>query len=285
VDLDLGQTVSAALPFVGPVALASVLAGIGITVGFALLVVPGLVLLTFWSLIVPSIVVGGARPLEAFSRSWQTVRGFAWQVFGTYVLVFLIWVVVRIALTLVLFALPVVARDFLSNIVADTLFSPFLALTVTLIYFRLTGAHATASPAAPGGFGGPAGPGYQPPPAAPYGQTAGPSTTGQATASYTAPYQTPAPTPPASGGWTEPPSATGWSEPPPPPAAGMGFPPPPVQPPAWNATEPQLPAGPPAEDLTQPQVPTQPTGDDDTPPPQHTGGQAPGSQRTDENPP
>ena len=55
VDLDLGQTVRAALPFLWPVIGASILAGIGITIGFILLIVPGLILLTFWSLIVPFI--------------------------------------------------------------------------------------------------------------------------------------------------------------------------------------------------------------------------------------
>ena len=64
VDLDLGQTVRAALPYVGAVAIASILASIGITIGLALIIVPGLILLTFWSMIVPSIVIGGAGAIE-----------------------------------------------------------------------------------------------------------------------------------------------------------------------------------------------------------------------------
>ncbi len=69
VDLDLRATLSAAMPFVGAVAVASVLASIGIAIGILLLIVPGLILITFWSLIVPEIVIGGAGPLEAFGRS------------------------------------------------------------------------------------------------------------------------------------------------------------------------------------------------------------------------
>ncbi|MGH3216866.1 MAG: hypothetical protein ACRDL9_20095, partial [Trebonia sp.] len=74
-DLDLGQTVRAALPYVGAVAIASILASIGITIGLALIIVPGLILLTFWSMIVPCIVIGGAGAIESFGRSWRTVRG------------------------------------------------------------------------------------------------------------------------------------------------------------------------------------------------------------------
>ena len=106
VNLNLGETVSAVLPFLFTVIIASILAGIGIAIGFVFIIVPGLILLTFWSLIVPSIVVGGESVFGSFSKSWRTVRGYAWHVFGTYVLVFLILIVVDIVLGLILLALP-----------------------------------------------------------------------------------------------------------------------------------------------------------------------------------
>ena len=102
VDLNLGETVSAVLPFLVTVIIASILAGIGIAIGFVLIIVPGLILLTFWSLIVPSIVIGGEGVFGSFSKSWRTVRGYAWHVFGTYVLVFLILIVFDIVLGLIL---------------------------------------------------------------------------------------------------------------------------------------------------------------------------------------
>jgi hypothetical protein len=141
VDLNLGETVSAVLPYLLPVAAASILAGIGISIGFILIIVPGLVLLTFWSLIVPSIVIGGEGVFGSFGKSWRTVRGYAWHVFGTYVLVFLILIVFNIVLGLVLGALPQAASNFISNVISGTLVAPFLALVVTLIYYRLTAVH------------------------------------------------------------------------------------------------------------------------------------------------
>jgi len=140
-DLNLGETVSAVVPYVLPVAAASILAGIGIAIGFVLLIVPGLILLTFWSLIVPSIVIGDEGVFGSFRKSWRTVRGYAWHVFGTYVLVFLILIVFNIVLGLILLGLPVVWRNLISNVVSGTLVAPFLALVVTLIYYRLTAAH------------------------------------------------------------------------------------------------------------------------------------------------
>jgi hypothetical protein len=141
VDLNLGETVRAVLPFLGTVIIASILAGIGIAIGFVLIIVPGLILLTFWSLIVPSIVIGGEGVFGSFRKSWRTVRGYAWHVFGTYVLVFLILIVFNIVLGLILLFLPVAIRNLISSIVSGTLVAPFLALVVTLVYYRLTAAH------------------------------------------------------------------------------------------------------------------------------------------------
>ena len=141
VDLDLRATLSAAAPFVAAVAAASVLASIGIAIGFALLIVPGLILVTFWSLLVPEIVIGGARPLEAFGRSWRTVRGYAWNVFGTFIVMFLIYIVGEIVLSIILIALPTGWRSFIADLIAGALVTPLIATVITLIYYRLTAAH------------------------------------------------------------------------------------------------------------------------------------------------
>ena len=106
VDLDLAETVRAAGPYILPVIGASILAGIGVAIGFFLLIVPGLILLTYWCLIIPFIVLGGAGVFEAFGNSMRTVRGYAWRVFGTYVLVVLILIAFSIVLSLVLIFLP-----------------------------------------------------------------------------------------------------------------------------------------------------------------------------------
>ena len=53
-DLSVGQTFSSVGDRIAPVAGASILAGIAIAIGFVLLIIPGLFLLTIWSVIDPS---------------------------------------------------------------------------------------------------------------------------------------------------------------------------------------------------------------------------------------
>jgi hypothetical protein len=238
VDLNLSQTVQAALPYFLPVAAAGILAAIGITIGLALLIVPGLILLTFWCLIVPFIVIGEAGPMDAFGQSMRAVRGHAWNVFGTLVLVFLLYIAFSIVLGLILLFLPTFVRNFVSSVVVGTLVAPFLALVITLIYYRLMAAHAgqpytttgpegstvweppypgapaesaatsTPPPAAPGPSGSSAPPGPSAPPAAgPRDSTLPYSTTPEPTPSGSA-EPGPATPPDPDRGASPPPSAT-----------------------------------------------------------------------------
>jgi hypothetical protein len=245
VDLDLSQTVRAAGPYILPVIGASILAGIGIAIGFVLLIVPGLILLTYWCLIVPFIVLAGAGVFESFGNSMRTVRGYAWRVFGTYVLVFLILIAFAIVLGFVLIVLPLWLRSFVNNIVTGTLIAPFLALVATLIYYRLTAAHA-GQPYVPTGPAGAAvweppyptatpGPAGTPGPPPADAAAPGPAAPGPAGPHPTKPYPAdgptaPGPTPP---GPTPPgPTEPGPAEPRPatPPDPGPGTAPPPTGP-------------------------------------------------------
>jgi hypothetical protein len=208
-DMSIKETVSAALPYIGPVAGASILAAIAISIGLLLLIVPGLFLITIWAVIVPVIVIERAGVLASFGRSRELVRGRGWHVFGTLVLVYLIMLVVNIVLGLVFRALPHVLGSGLSAIISGTLISPFLALVVTLVYYRLVG---SSTPAGGG----------------PYGA-----------------YQQPSQGRPDYGGFTEPPQGGdpygGWNQPPqggyqPPPQGGAE--PPTQQVPRWEDPEP-----------------------------------------------
>jgi hypothetical protein len=152
--LSVGQTFSAAVPYLGSVAVASVVAGIAITIGFILIIIPGLFLITIWCLIVPAIVLEGAGTFASFGRSWQLVRGHFWNVFGTLFLVFVILFVLELILGLIFGALPTLLTGFLVSVIGGTLVAPFIAVVVTLIYFRLTAAETqTAASASWGGSG------------------------------------------------------------------------------------------------------------------------------------
>lgn len=144
-DMSIEGTLSAVMPFIGSVALASIVAGVAITAGLFLLIVPGLILLTIWAVIIPVIIIERAKAMDSFGRSMQLVRGQGWHVFGTLVLLYVIQLVVGLLLGVLFSALPYSLRDGLSTVIAGTLIAPYLALVVTLIYYRLAGGGGSTS--------------------------------------------------------------------------------------------------------------------------------------------
>ena len=155
-DLSIGRTMESVLPNLGAVAVASILAGFAIWIGFILIIVPGLYLITIWAVIMPVLVIEQTGALASFGRSQQLVRGNGWNVFGTLVLVFLILIAASIVISFVLVAVPIAWRYGISDVITGTLIAPFIAVVVTLMYYRLAGGPvgtAAAGPAGTGGYG------------------------------------------------------------------------------------------------------------------------------------
>jgi hypothetical protein len=148
-NLSLREIFPAAAPSILPVAAASILAGIAITIGLALLIAPGLYLITIWAVIVPVIVIERSGALASFGRSQELVRGRGWHVFGTLVIVFVILYVVNIVLGFLLAALSLEVRNGVATVLSGTLVAPFIALVVTLIYYRLIAAPAASTAGPP----------------------------------------------------------------------------------------------------------------------------------------
>lgn len=144
VDLTLGQTLQRVVPRLGAIVVASILAGIAIAIGFVLLIVPGLYLLTIWSVVVPVIVLEKADAFASFGRSRELVRGYGWTVLGVIVVTFLIEIVVGIVLAIILAGFSAELTRYLSDVISNTLIAPFIAATWTSMYFSLRKLHEPA---------------------------------------------------------------------------------------------------------------------------------------------
>jgi hypothetical protein len=140
-DHTVGDLFSSTTPFVGTLIVFGILFGIGVGIGLVLLIVPGLVLLTMWSVGAPAIVVERAGPLEAFRRSWSLVRGDAWSVFWTLVVVLLIVIAVGVVLGVI--ATPISdAATVVAAVISNVLTAPVFALAVSVMFFELGGGGA-----------------------------------------------------------------------------------------------------------------------------------------------
>jgi len=138
-DLSIGDTLRKISPKIARLVGAGLLAGLGIIAGFILLIVPGLILLTWWVLISPVIVLEDKGAIEAFGRSRELVRGNGWNVFGAIAIAIGIAIAASIVATLLLFWLPDELEGFLRSLISNTVIGPFIAAAWTLMYFKLRG--------------------------------------------------------------------------------------------------------------------------------------------------
>lgn len=137
-DHTIGSLFSSAAPFIGTLFLAGLLAGIAITIGFLLLIVPGLILITIWAVIVPAIVIDRTGVMGAFGRSRSLVRDNGWRVFGVIVVLFLLQIIVGLVLT----AIADAATDSfvgyaIANLLLSVLVLPLSAIAATVVYVEL----------------------------------------------------------------------------------------------------------------------------------------------------
>jgi hypothetical protein len=150
-DSSVGQLIEETWPVVLPLIGAGILAGIGIAIGLIIFIVPGLILLTIWSVIAPVIVVERSGAIDAFGRSRALVKGNGWQVFGVIIVVFLIATIASFVFRAIGASISdSVAMLALFSLIASTLTAPITALAASVIYFNLIalqGAPAEAAPA------------------------------------------------------------------------------------------------------------------------------------------
>ena len=134
-DFTVGGLFSSVQPVLPALIGIGVLAGIGIAVGLVLLIVPGLILLTWWAVIAPVIVIERGRALDAFGRSRELVRGNGWRVFGIIVVIFL----VNFVLSQLLFAIfgSSFVGGLTASLLSNVLVAPISAIASAVLYLAL----------------------------------------------------------------------------------------------------------------------------------------------------
>jgi hypothetical protein len=136
-EIDPSATLARAAERLVPLTVAGVLATLGVVLGMLALVVPGLVLLTWWLVVSPVIVLEDPAVLPAFGRSRRLVRGHAWPAFGVVVLTLLALLALNIAVALALSPLHPAAAAFFTTVIGSTVAAPFAGVAWTLTYYRL----------------------------------------------------------------------------------------------------------------------------------------------------
>jgi hypothetical protein len=148
IDTTVGQVFERVRPYLGTLIGAGLLAGLGIALGLILIIIPGLVLLTWWCLIVPVIVLEQKSIGEAFGASRELVRGHGWTVFGIIIVTWILSAIASGIIQAIFSFLNNFFQTWIGGSIASAIVGPFLAIALTLTYFKLRELRAGEVPAA-----------------------------------------------------------------------------------------------------------------------------------------
>jgi hypothetical protein len=148
IDTTVGQIFERVRPYLGALIGAGLLAGLGIALGLVLVIVPGLVLLTWWCLIVPVIVLEQKSIGESFGASRELVRGHGWTVFGIIIVTWIFSAIASGVIQAIFSFLNNFFRIWIGGSIASAIVGPFLAIALTLMYFKLRELRAGDAPEA-----------------------------------------------------------------------------------------------------------------------------------------
>src|SRR3954468_19223277 len=130
-DRSIGETYKAVQPRLPAVTIAGLLAGTGFEIGFFLLIIPGLYLLTIWSMVIPVVVLEGRSAGESFTRSREIVSGHGWTILGLAILVFLLVGITSGLISALFSPLPDFLDTYLGSLIGHSITVPFAAAALT----------------------------------------------------------------------------------------------------------------------------------------------------------
>lgn len=148
-DFSLGGLFRSVMPVLPKLLGIGVLTGIAIGIGLVLLIVPGLILMTWWAVVAPAVVIE-RRGTDAWGRSRDLVRGNGWQVFGVIVVVFVIQFVANTLLRAIFGNEDSFVGQSLASLISGAVIGPISAIAAALIYLELRRVKGESQPPAGG---------------------------------------------------------------------------------------------------------------------------------------
>jgi hypothetical protein len=132
-------------PKLGALIVTAIIAGIGIMLGFILLIIPGLVLATWWYVASPVVMLEDKSGFDALGRSRELVRGNGWTVFALFLVVSILTGIaggILGGIAGAILGFNDIASEFANQFVSGTLTAPISALLTVVVYEALTGTAA-----------------------------------------------------------------------------------------------------------------------------------------------
>lgn len=114
-----------------------ILLGLGLMVGFVLLIVPGIMLAMAWYVALPACIVERKGPAGSLSRSAELTKGNRWRIFGIAAILYVVNMVVQSTIQFALLALAGQAVSSIGVFLWSVLVGAFGSIVIAVVYHDL----------------------------------------------------------------------------------------------------------------------------------------------------
>jgi hypothetical protein len=135
--VSFGDSLRVGLARVIPILLLAIVMGFLMGLGFLLLIVPGLILMTMWFVGTPACVVERTGPWTSLKRSAALTKGHRWKIFGLILLLFIINLIVSQILEVVLLLVGSDILSIVARLFWGALYGAYYSIAVVMTYHDL----------------------------------------------------------------------------------------------------------------------------------------------------
>jgi hypothetical protein len=135
--VSLSESLQVGLQRFFPIVGLAIVMGIMVMLGFILLIVPGLILLTMWFVSTPACVVERLGPMRSLGRSSELTKGHRWKIFGLMLVLLLISMVVTPLIEFGFAAVGGTMLVLIASLLWNGVWGAFYAISVVVTYHDL----------------------------------------------------------------------------------------------------------------------------------------------------
>ena len=110
---------------------------VGVTVGMALFIIPGIILLTLWYLPIQVVMVEGLGVFHSLYRSAVLTKGQRFTLFGLLVVLLGISLLIGLIVGIAILPLSLIGLDMVANMVVSGILTAFTAVVAAVVYTTL----------------------------------------------------------------------------------------------------------------------------------------------------
>jgi len=144
VDATVGDLLGSISAKLWPLFLLGIVTSVLIVIGFALLIIPGIILGLMWFVAVPVLVAEDKGVFASMSRSSELTKGNRWRLIWLFIIIYVLLFIIIFIVGLLSAITPILGV--IGGVLIAIVAYPYLSIIIAVTYYELLEAHGESKP-------------------------------------------------------------------------------------------------------------------------------------------